>query len=358
MRLHSRFLAEILSPSGSHGFEEIFLEQFLQKIGIDLKLTNKPQVLTEYKNIDIIVKAGDAAVIIENKIYADDQNNQLTRYYESIHDEGFQDIYLVYLTLTGSQPSSQSISGLDESFISTNKFQCISYKNDIHGWIDSCLLLSAKYPSLRESFAQYLELIENLTARIKSVQYMKELKELLVKDDNLSNFLDLQQAYNSVLVDLQVDLWERIQNSIEPLLGKSAGASIINKEKKVAAIQKFMDGRRNSSYFGLFYPVGDGTHQFGIEMQGDGIIAGISCSEEKHPSVYHELVSLLGKHSQSSRSKGWPCYRYIEPHIHYRNVTGADLKVLASEKARQGIADKTTSYIKSILEIVGDGRLR
>jgi len=358
VRLHSRFLAEILNPNGSHGFEDVFLKLFLQKIGIDLEFDNKPLVVTEYKNIDILVKAGDAAVIIENKIYADDQDNQLTRYYETIHDEGFQIIYLVYLTLAGSQPSSQSINGLNESFLNTNKFQCISYKSDVHGWIESCLLLSAKYPALRESFAQYLELIENLTAKIKSVQYMKELKELLVKDNNLSNFLDLQQAYSSILVDLQVDLWERIQKSIEPLLGMPSDASITSKEEKVAAIQKFMDGRRNSSFFGLFYHAVDGIHQFGIEMQSNGIIAGISCPEEKHPKQYKELVSLLDKHSQSSRSKWWPCYRYIEPHIHYRDVTGNDLKVLTSENSRQEIADKTASYISSLLEIVGDARLR
>jgi hypothetical protein len=356
VRLHSRFLAEILNPKGSHGFGGNFLDEFVKLVGAERKSFDNAIVITEYKNIDILIRGGGVAIIIENKIYAADQDNQLTRYYKSIRGEGIEEIYLVYLTLDGSQPSSQSTRELDKCFLDSNKFQCLSYRDHIHGWTNSCLSLSAKEPALRESFAQYLELIEKLTAKVKSPKYMNELKQLLNKDDNLANCLDLQQAYNSILVDLQVDLWERIQKSVEPFLGKPCEKSIVSEEKKIDSIRNFMDGRRNSSYFGLFYPLGDGSHQLAIEMQGNGIIAGISCSWEAEPTRYNELVSLLENHSDSQRSKWWPCYRYIEPHVHYKSLTRDNLSTLTSEKSRQEIADKISSYLDSIRKAIGDGK--
>lgn len=358
VRLHSRFLAEILNPKGSHGFDAQFLAGFLELIGIEGKLPDQSNasVLTEYKNIDILIRSGSTAIIIENKIYARDQDNQLTRYYESIQAEGIEDVYLVYLTLKGEQPSGQSTRALDKAFLRSDKFQCLSYKNDIHRWINSCLSLAARNPALRESFAQYLELIEILTAKIRSVQYMEELKKLLLKDDNFSNFLDLQQAHNSVLLDLQVDLWGRIQIAVEPLLGKPDGGSITSEEEKYTAIQNFMDGRRGSKYFGLFYSLKDGSFGIGIEMDDAGIIAGIYCSREENAEQHDELVSLLDNHNRGGRNDWWPCYQYIEPCIHYKNLTSDDLSTLSSKEKRQEIAEKVVDYISAILDVIGEPR--
>lgn len=352
VRLHSRFIAEVLNPNGSHYSDDVFLICFLELLEISLEPDVQPLVFTEYKNIDILIKIGDTAVIIENKIFAGDQNEQLTRYYESIKSEGFKDIYLVYLTLNGTEPSNQSVKGIDESFLNSNKFHCLSYKDEIYKWVDRCLSISAMKPALRESFAQYLEVIEKLTQKVINYKYMDELKELLRKDKNIINFLDLQQAFNSVVVDLQVDLWKRIQNALEPLLGKPSGNSFLTEEQKIDSVKRFMDGRKNSSYFGLFYPVKDSPHQFAIEMQGNGIIAGINCSEEKYPKEYNNIVKILGNGSGCSRSKSWPQYRYIEPHIHYKNLTSENLVTLTSENMRKKIADETANYIKSVLSVM------
>lgn len=354
VRLHSRFLAEILNPSGSHGFSNVFLSEFLSSLDIKLEIDKKCTVLTEYKNVDILVTQESTAIIIENKIYASDQDEQLTRYYDTISEEGFENIHIVYLTLDGSQPSKQSTIGISKSVLDSSAFQCVSYKENIYNWIENCLRLSARVPALRESFAQYLELIENITAQVKSVQYMIQLKKLLTKDDNLANFLDLQQAHNSVVVDLQVDLWTRIQKSLEALLGDPDEKSMASDLEKRDSIHKFMEGRRGSGFFGLFYPIGDGSYQLAVEMQSNGIIAGISCAEEDNPTRHNELVVLLESHSNSQKSKRWPCYKYIEPHIHYRNLTRDDLSTLASEDARQEVAYQTLTYLSSILSVVGE----
>jgi hypothetical protein len=348
VRLHSRFIAEILNPKGSHSFGSHFLSEFLKLIDVELKSIDSAVVFTEYKNIDILIKINDIAIVIENKIYAADQDKQLTNYYESIRNENFEHIHLVYLTLNGVMPSDQSISGLDKAFLDSTRFQCLSYKEHIHRWIDNCLYISAKEPPLRESFAQYLELIEKLTAKVKSAQYMNELKQLINTEDNLANCLDLQEAFNNVLIDLQVDLWKRFQKSAEILSIELSEKSIASEESKIASIRMFMKGRRNSNCFGLFYPISDGV-ELAIRMEGNEIFAGVSCHNKTNPTRNNEITMLL-KNKGHKRSENWPCYRYIEPRIHYKYLKRDDISALASEEIRQEISDKTACFLHSILE--------
>ena len=82
-----------------------YFQQFLVFIG--LKDCDKKDFITnitctrEEKRIDILIKSGKKAIIIENKINgAVDQPNQLARYLEALEEEKFEVIKIVYLTLT------------------------------------------------------------------------------------------------------------------------------------------------------------------------------------------------------------------------------------------------------------------
>ena len=88
VRLHSRFISEILNPSGSHGFGSVFLEEFLSTLNIHSKITETVTVHSEYKNIDILIRCGKSAIVIENKIHAGDQPQQLKRYLDAMASEG------------------------------------------------------------------------------------------------------------------------------------------------------------------------------------------------------------------------------------------------------------------------------
>ena len=86
---HSRFIAEMLNPNGSHGQENEFLELFTTMFSnLELK-TSEAKVKTEHSfnngRIDIIVRDSfNNAIIIENKIYAEEQEKQISRYIEYI----------------------------------------------------------------------------------------------------------------------------------------------------------------------------------------------------------------------------------------------------------------------------------
>ena len=137
VRLHSRLLATLLNPKANHGLENEFLKSFLIALGLpeDYITYCKEQIVerpigevTEATGgrIDIILEDRGHAVIIENKIYAGDQPNQLLRYHNyGVKTFGENNFKLVYLTLYGNEPSPDSLGGEDFEFIK------LSYAQDI-----------------------------------------------------------------------------------------------------------------------------------------------------------------------------------------------------------------------------------
>lgn len=131
MRLHSAMVAELLKPEGSHGCREAFLKIFLKEVvQIDISdhinELNKAITTTEFYissinddgteggRIDILIEMPHnsciPSLIIENKIYAAGQQNQLLRYYNFAKNryQSSKDFKILYLTLYGSDASSQS----------------------------------------------------------------------------------------------------------------------------------------------------------------------------------------------------------------------------------------------------------
>ena len=101
METHSAFLASLLNPDGDHGMKDAFLESFIAKTGCaDLNLVaDRCAVQVEHftgdGRIDILIADNleHKAIVIENKIYASDQDAQLKRYHNyatANYKEGFR----------------------------------------------------------------------------------------------------------------------------------------------------------------------------------------------------------------------------------------------------------------------------
>ena len=194
---HSAFLAALLDPNGSHGMQDAFLKAFIDTIahgGTKPELdTAHAKVYTEYNignitettggRIDILItdrsdtgsgKAGGHAIIIENKIWAADQPNQLVRYHNFAPKAT-----LLYLTLNGDEPSAQSRGTLNAQ---DGGYQCISYRSDIIDWLRQCAQLSFDKPRVRETILQYINLLQQLTNQ--NIMEQKQLIQLLTNKDN------------------------------------------------------------------------------------------------------------------------------------------------------------------------------
>lgn len=196
--LHSSLIASLLRPD-KHGAGRKFLAAFLKMPGLNLpegflnldKVTVEQEKYIGPKNtnsggrIDLFVTDGTNHIIIENKIYAGDQENQLLRYHNS-RPEG----KLVYLSLFEDDgPSKDSLGGLDPDLVT-----CISYKYDILQWLKECVQISANLPYIRETINQYIKTIQQLTDTEMGTN--SEIIDLLRRPENMAAAFAIQENLN------------------------------------------------------------------------------------------------------------------------------------------------------------------
>ncbi|NOU35191.1 MAG: PD-(D/E)XK nuclease family protein [Kiritimatiellaceae bacterium] len=215
VRTHSSFLRELLDPKGEHGMGSVFLKLFLsylsdkneQAAGFDSPsatvIAEKPigpinKTNTRGGRIDLFLEdKNHRRIFIENKIYAGDQPNQLLRY----HGEDNQAI-LVYLTLHGTEPSSESTGGNDFSF------KLMSYKKEIFQWLENCRKEAVTHPVVREALTQYIELIRHLTNQTTKEYMMEDIEKLLIENPEYSVAINAaQNTLDSIRKKTEENFW-------------------------------------------------------------------------------------------------------------------------------------------------------
>lgn len=191
VRLHSALLAELLRPNGMSGVGNAFQKAFLAILGlpenyiidgkVSVELSIGTTTDTEGGRINIIMEDGNHAIIIENKIYAQDQPAQLLRYTNFARDNYPHGYRLLYLTLDGKEASDDSAQGCP--------YQCISYKNEISKWLEECARISFDRPLVRETIRQYINLIKQLTNQSMGTLEDNKLVELVASPEHVAEYL-------------------------------------------------------------------------------------------------------------------------------------------------------------------------
>ncbi|WP_417212794.1 PD-(D/E)XK nuclease family protein [Acinetobacter venetianus] len=343
VRLHSRFLADILNPKGSHNFGKTFVTEFLQRQSIHLK--DNIKVDCEYKNIDILIRSQDTAVIIENKIYAGDQDRQLERYHQTMRNEGYQNIHLIYLTLDGSDPSAESVGSL------TTEIKNLSYREDIHDWIERCTELAVRDAPLREAFIQYTHLINNLTNRVDNMEHIAQLKQLLLKDDNLLSITELNQAYEEIIVDAQLAMWEILGQKMSTQFGPLTSDSISNHQDPRACVKNYVQSKRNSKWIIQAVELRDYPSFYLYVEQDHHLYFGIACEDEKQIVTGKELPERSHSYHATEHNTFW---EYPKKQINFKNLSAKDVLYLSDtaslESFTQQIVDELAAMYNLILE--------
>jgi hypothetical protein len=247
VKTHSAIIGELMNPGGSHNlgdkplklFIKLIIKPLYRKSDYDYgdfednfdfdfdstfakveefagKINNEE---TEGGRIDIVIKDNfEKSFLIENKIYAGEQKNQLTRYKNS-----YSKAPILFLTLTGKDAESANDLEKNKDYFN------ISYEKDILLWLQECVKEAVKFPMLREVIYQYLNLIKKLTHQTINNELKMEISELiknnylaasaiadnykLVKDEIITTF------FNDVFKDIIVPN-EGWLFSIEKLHGK------------------------------------------------------------------------------------------------------------------------------------------
>lgn len=250
VRLHSAFIADLLNPKGKHGLGMKPLKYFIQILGLDFDdaVLENCNVKREYVigpisqdetsggNIDILLTIGKYYIVIENKIYASDQPGQLRRYYNFAKSKSF-DLTLIYLTIGGDQPSESSSGGL----VCDKDYKCISYRKDIAGWIEQCLIMAISKPLIRETLQQYMYIIKTLT-------------DTIMEENDKSKLFALMDKYPDVVLAIRKEDWGYRKHLVSAYV--------------IEPFKKWCEQRQYDCHIGFEFENQDSGVWFGISRPG------------------------------------------------------------------------------------------
>ncbi|MCQ2584490.1 MAG: PD-(D/E)XK nuclease family protein [Treponema sp.] len=223
-KIHSAFLANLLNQNGSHRMGTFFLKSFLAHIYGEEYIENLPfcyssvyteQFLGQKTNeeggyLDIVIYIGSKVFIIENKIYAEDQENQLFRYSNYINkyfptseEKGIK--HLIYLTLTGKNPSLLSTRINIKETPDKKYWKNISYKTDILPWL-KCVIEDKQVScmSIKNDIEKYCENIEDLVEK----ETMNDEEKDIVNSYSLKDLNNMKDTLEEIISKYQREILE------------------------------------------------------------------------------------------------------------------------------------------------------
>jgi hypothetical protein len=253
---HSAFLAYLLDPQREHGLGDAFLTRLLQEAvkrardnglafdspvsPIDLALwsLDSATVLLEWNSIDILVldSVNQLAVIIENKIFTGEHDNQLARYYQIVRNH-YPDWKIIGLYLS---PSGVPV--IDET---QRKYTPIDYELVCSLLVE---LMERRAGSLGDEakmvINHYIQLVQRYIVSDEIPRLCREIyrKHKQAIDLIIQNIPDQQSAMYKKLEEL-------IKESDELEFDPGNGRSFVRFTVRHLMVPQLRSGEDNTLYF-------------------------------------------------------------------------------------------------------------
>lgn len=350
VKLHSRFLFELLNPRGSHGLGDIFLRSFAQHCGfathtcpVELRY-DQVRAHRERGRMDLLIEDGSSAVIIENKIYAADQPKQLQRYHDDALEESWKPT-LYYLTLDGHDPSAQSLGHL-----SPDKVQNIAYATEIDAWLTNCIQLAATRPGLRETLIQYQKLVQKLTGNAMA-DTKQQLITLLEQGDNGLDAGLLLANWPHIRHHVELTFWLELEKLVRQKYEISTNAKF-----DASRISRAINNARNrKAGYGIRATIGTlagSTLQLKINRGESFFSYGLPAKDVVPNELRTQLKELLLPLQNVSKHDFWLVYRNST--LNFYAFTGEDTLALLNPTKRHAAIDKLWGEIQILLAEVSD----
>jgi len=350
VKLHSSLLAELLNPKGSHGMKDAFLRLFVRKLFLLDKTQNIDSLQTlnatvevekrtgaidsEKKNggpIDIYIQLpGNKNIIIENKIYAPDQDSQLRRYYNFDKTAA-----LVYLNLEGKEANEYTTKNNDYS-AEADKIDpiLISYKDYIKEWLEECKKEATNHPLLRETITQYIFLIKSLTHQTMNENMKNELAKLIAENSDL---IKSAQEINEVWNDCKFQIIQNLAVEIRGIAERLKLKCEID-EKLGAEDSSFKFYREDWCYGINFYFVSEFEN---VLIGIDNISNENKCSEDINQNLKEFLSDFRIEFGSKLDYRNWI---WVSTFTAWDNTNWANIK----KEAPQAIEEATKIILEKL----------
>ena len=227
---HSAIITELLNPYGNHGQTDVFLKEFItiinSKIERDKDGNNKISYLNNCEGlkehtikesseikpcsgrIDIYITNKKQSIIIENKIDAESQPDQLLRYYNYAINKYRNEFWLIYLQKTESNHTPNDLKyscGFTDNFsninsnATKNKVIKITYEKEILQWLKECLKHTSNLPIIRETINQYIHLVNKITNQSNNNLMEHDILDLITSTkENVRNAIQIRNTTKKI----------------------------------------------------------------------------------------------------------------------------------------------------------------
>lgn len=230
VKTHSKFLAELLNPKGSHDQGDTFLKLFIHYLNtLEVNeitfLEDKIDIISDESQVEVekyIGKINDEYggridisiadnkgnfICIENKIDAGEQDKQMIRYDNFANK--FTKKHLFFLTLRGNTSTSAD----------SRKVYSISYEKHIIEWLELCKKEAVNLPILREGIGQYINLIKKLTHQTTNKKMEQNLNKIILENypQSILIYQNFERAvfsiYNNVISIIEKKLRKELEEN-------------------------------------------------------------------------------------------------------------------------------------------------
>jgi len=338
VNLHSKFIHELLNPNGIHQQGNLFLELFIDTLGLDVEF-KECVTFREKHNIDILLKSENDVIIIENKIYSEDHSSQLTRYKELIENQGYEEknITTLYLTLFGHAPSEKV----------NFPIQNISYRKEIISWIERCIEAVKDVAVLYEVLKQYLSLVEEISLESKKKNFLLDTKDFLLQDNYLRLAIEMEDSIIEAKIEVQLDFWEELLAELIPHYAFSF-YNTNNDASLEGSVRRYYQKQRNIKNYGIEYKVEDNLYFF-VELRDNIYYGFYFLDEDKIEEHQKNYLSLLGNQwDEVSESVYW---KYPDKPLNFKDFNHQNifdlLDVNLKDKAIKKIGSEVLTFIQN-----------
>lgn len=371
VKTHSRFIAELLNPKGRHGQKDTFLKLFISAI-----INNKPsdttgkaqgsstkttpfsfesataEVIVEHYvgpvtnetggRIDILIREKGhkgKVIMIENKIYAEEQPDQLLRYYNA-----YPNGELLFLTLDGKESEKESSIGV--------KYTRVCYAEKIVLWLELCKKECTSITILRETIAQYINLIKKLTNQNLNKQMSQDIaKRVLIDVESFRAFRALARSQNEianeVIIKRIIPAFKAINDDDEFKsydLKLSYTSELLKNQNPLAGFT-FKNNKLDSLNLSIVFRF-DGKNL-------TNLIYGLCYNDRGITNNYinhYEIIKNKAKDGFLINSDWWICYNYyVEPYKNWSNLDNLE-KIYFEFNFDEDLKNK----IRTLLEVIAD----
>ena len=378
VNLHSKLIYSILNDCK---FKKEFMLSFLKTTDIisaddvspnDFKIIDvEREKIFSNGRLDLFisfkVKDKNYVIIIENKIFARDQYEQMDRYIEFANNYQADIKKIFYLTLLGNAPSEDSASNLDQ-------VNLISYDNEILTWIENCIKISAREPALREVLIQYADLLEKITG--KDVDYTMDVKNFLLESpENFNMANSIQPAIIDAKTNLQMRFWTKLENSLDEMLknfpdlnyrktDRDEDLGPVNPWYSETIIKNFYHKAKKTSYYGIIYSLGQVKDigelflkfeydrnwylYYGLRLQ----IKNINTESKSYELLKNKLIS--SDYKFSDWWFGWKSIKANEKDINFTDMDPDLVCILMDDDRLDDLIKKITKDVENFIHIIVD----